>query len=126
MVHFTRRARRSASLLLLLASAVSSLVAAPQAAPPQAVPPAETPDNSTPATPVAAAAVSSSAQDESVPSKSQDVPYQWLDRTREALYGTMWRSAEHVDRWFGSSEDDSVYQRVYGSIAPALLYTQYD
>ncbi len=56
----------------------------------------------------------------------QDVPYQWLDRTREALYQTMWRSAEHVDRWFGSKEDESVYQKVYGSIAPALLYTQYN
>ena len=56
----------------------------------------------------------------------QDVPYQWLDRTREAVYETMWRSAEHVDRWFGSAEDDQVYQKIYGSIAPALLYTQYD
>lgn len=38
----------------------------------------------------------------------------------------MWRSAEHVDRWFGSAEDETVYKQVYGSIAPALLYTQYD
>jgi hypothetical protein len=56
----------------------------------------------------------------------QDVPYHWLDKTRQALYDTMWHSAEHVDRWFGSGEDDAVYRQVYGSIAPALLYTQYD
>ncbi len=56
----------------------------------------------------------------------QEVPYQWLDRTREALYETMWRSAEHVDRWFGPAEDETVYKKAYGSIAPALLYTQYD
>ena len=61
------------------------------------------------------------------PEKSdQDVPYHWLDATRQALYATMWRSAEHVDRWFGSVADDAVYQQVYGSIAPAILYTQYD
>lgn len=56
----------------------------------------------------------------------QDVPYQWLDRTRNTLYDTMWHSAEHVDRWFGSDTDDAVYRQAYGSIAPALLYTQYD
>jgi hypothetical protein len=56
----------------------------------------------------------------------RDVPQHWLDKTRQTLYETMWRSAEHVDRWFGSVEDDTVYQQVYGSIAPAILYTQYD
>lgn len=56
----------------------------------------------------------------------QNVSHHWLDSTRKALYDTVWRSAEHVDRWFGSVEDDTVYQQVYGSIAPALLYTQYD
>ena len=57
---------------------------------------------------------------------NQDVPFQWLDKTRQTLYDTMWHSAAHVDRWFGSAEEDAVYQQVYGSIAPALLYTQYD
>lgn len=63
---------------------------------------------------------------ESPSDQEQDVPYPWLDKTRQALYDTMWHSAAHVDRWFGSVEDDAVYQQVYGSIAPALLYTQYD
>ncbi|MBS0419439.1 MAG: hypothetical protein JSR66_17140 [Proteobacteria bacterium] len=57
---------------------------------------------------------------------NQDIPYHWLDRTHEVLYNTLWHSAEHVDRWFGSVEDDTVYKQMYGSIAPALLYTQYD
>jgi hypothetical protein len=60
------------------------------------------------------------------PPDDQDVPYHWLDRTREVLYDTMWHGAEHVDKWFGSAEDDAVYRKVYGSIAPAILYTQYD
>jgi hypothetical protein len=60
------------------------------------------------------------------PPDDQDVPYHWLDRTREVLYDTMWHGAEHVDKWFGSGEDDAVYRKAYGSIAPAILYTQYD
>jgi hypothetical protein len=92
-----RRAAGMARSLLMLAAASPSLAQAPP--PESSGPPA--PDNSRES-------------------------YQWLDRTREALYGTMWRSAEHVDRWFGSEHDDAVYQKVYGSIAPAFLYTQYD
>jgi hypothetical protein len=64
--------------------------------------------------------------DQPVKQSDQDVPNHWLDKTRQTLYDTMWHSAEHVDRWFGSEQDDAVYQQVYGSIAPALLYTQYD
>lgn len=64
--------------------------------------------------------------DESAKQSDQDVPYHWLDTTRRVLYNTMWKSAEHVDRWFGSSKEDAVYRQVYGSIAPAMLYTQYD
>jgi hypothetical protein len=63
---------------------------------------------------------------ESAEPSDQDVPYHWLDTTRRVLYNTMWKSAQHVDRWFGSKQDGSVYQQVYGSIAPALLYSQYD
>jgi hypothetical protein len=73
--------------------------------------------------------VCSAAQEPAVSQETQpnqDVPFQWLDKTRQTLYDTMWHSAAHVDRWFGSVEDDAVYQQVYGSIAPALLYTQYD
>jgi hypothetical protein len=64
--------------------------------------------------------------DEAGKASGQDVPYHWLDTTRRSLYNTLWKSAAHVDRWFGSSQDDTVYQKVYGSIAPAMLYSQYD
>ena len=67
-----------------------------------------------------------SQPDESAKQSDQDVPYRWLDTTRRVLFNTMWKSAEHVDRWFGSSQDDAVYRQVYGSIAPAMLYSQYD
>jgi hypothetical protein len=65
-------------------------------------------------------------QGDAAKQSDQDVPYHWLDRTRDTLYDTMWHSAEHVDRWFGSAADDAVYRQAYGSLAPALLYTQYD
>lgn len=56
----------------------------------------------------------------------QDVPYNWLDQAHQALYETIWRSAEYLDRWFGSGEADMQYQSVHGSVAPGLLYTRYD
>jgi hypothetical protein len=79
-----------------------------------------------PSAPPAAAVPVDTPPDESANNANQDVPYHWLDRTRQVLYDAMWHSAEHVDRWFGSVEDDAVYQQVYGSISPALLYTQFD
>lgn len=86
-----------------------------------AVPPPASPDGTT-----GTAVSSGSSSDTSADKSNQDVPYHWLDRTHQALYDTMWHSAQHVDRWFGSVEDDTVYEQLYGSIAPALLYTQYD
>jgi hypothetical protein len=70
--------------------------------------------------------IGSPQPDESAKQSDQDVPYHWLDTTRRVLFNTMWKSAEHVDRWFGSSQDDAVYRQVYGSIAPAMLYSQFD
>ena len=49
----------------------------------------------------------------------------WLDRTRQLLYSTLWHSAMRVDRWFGSTEDEAEYRKVYGSIAPAVLWDQH-
>ena len=110
---FVRWLQRSAvprSSLALLA--VCGAVRAQEAQPP--------PEPDTEAT-----APKQSDQDASKQS-DQDVPYHWLDRTRDTLYDTMWHSAEHVDRWFGSAEDDAIYRQAHGSIAPALLYTQFD
>jgi hypothetical protein len=120
------------------APAASATPAAPTSPATSATPragspaPAAPPTPAAPASPTAPATLGASAtpagtpQDEPAKQSDQDVPYHWLDRTRDVLYDTMWHSAEHVDRWFGSAADESVYQRTYGSIAPALLYTQYD
>jgi hypothetical protein len=56
----------------------------------------------------------------------QNVPYHWLDTTRSAVYNALWKSSRYVDSFFGAAKDDTVYQKFYGSIAPALLYTEYD
>ena len=49
----------------------------------------------------------------------------WFDKTREGVYEALWHSVMQVDQWFGSTEDPSEYQRVYGSIAPAILWDRH-
>ncbi len=51
---------------------------------------------------------------------------EWLDRTQEGVHEMVWKSAMHLDRWFGSKEPPSAYQGASGSIAPALLWDQFD
>ncbi len=55
----------------------------------------------------------------------QEKPAWWLDRTRQDVYDLLWHSAMRVDRWFGSTEPESEYQHLYGSIAPAILWDQH-
>lgn len=50
----------------------------------------------------------------------------WLDRAQNGLYRSVWRSAMHVDRLFGSDESEEPYTHAYGSIAPALLWDEFD
>ncbi len=53
--------------------------------------------------------------------------YHWLDRTHQEVYDAVWHSSMKVDRWFGSELEEQTYQRgAYGSLAPALLYDQYN
>src|SRR5687767_13108069 len=40
---------------------------------------------------------------------------EWLDRTQQGVHDMVWRSAMHVDRWFGSSEPEGEYQKAWGS-----------
>jgi len=134
MGHFARWLQRTAvspSLLVLLAVCSAVRAEAQEAQPPiepnkaniaaeATSAPVATPAPAAPSTPA------SPPPGEPATQSDQDVPYHWLDRTRDTLYDTMWHSAEHVDRWFGSAEEDAVYRQAYGSIAPALLYTQYD
>lgn len=50
---------------------------------------------------------------------------QWLDRTQQAVYDTVWKSAMHVDRWFGSEYPPDKYQGAQGSLTPALLWDEF-
>jgi hypothetical protein len=66
-----------------------------------------------------------SAQEAILPPPSTD-HWSWLDRTRQGVHDALWHSAMHVDRWFGSTRDESEYKaNVYGSIAPAVLWDQH-
>lgn len=50
----------------------------------------------------------------------------WIDRAHEATFSLLWRSARHVDGWFGGQGEDIAYMQTRGSIAPALLWDQYE
>lgn len=50
----------------------------------------------------------------------------WIDRVHGAVFNSVWRSAMHVDQWFGSTANDAEYMQTSGSIAPALLYDEFD
>ncbi len=54
----------------------------------------------------------------------QKVPL--LDRTQRGVYDGVWRSAMRIDRMFGSDLDETPYRRVAGSVAPALLWNEFD
>lgn len=49
----------------------------------------------------------------------------WLDRSRQTVYDTLWRSAMQVDRWFGSTYGETEYRKAFGSFAPAVLWDRY-
>ncbi len=50
----------------------------------------------------------------------------WLDRAHVATFNLMWRSAREVDGWFGGNGEDLAYMQTRGSIAPAILWDEYD
>lgn len=49
-----------------------------------------------------------------------------IDRAHDGMFRAVWRSAMRVDRWFGSEESEAAYLRAHGSIAPALLWDEFD
>jgi hypothetical protein len=68
---------------------------------------------------------------DSGPSKEpddEDEPYKepWIDRTHNGVFNAVWRSAMRMDRWFGSEASEAAYLRTSGSIAPAILYDEFD
>jgi hypothetical protein len=60
-----------------------------------------------------------------VPEESTLPESTWLDASRELLYDAIWHTAMKVDRWFGSTEPDVAYAQASGSIAPAILWSEY-
>jgi len=50
----------------------------------------------------------------------------WLDRTQRWVFQSVWRSAMRIDRVFGAEIDESAYQQASGSVAPALLWDEFD
>ena len=51
----------------------------------------------------------------------------WLDRSHVWLFNAVWRSARAMDGWFGEQAPEATYyQHTEGSIAPAILWDQYD
>ena len=50
----------------------------------------------------------------------------WIDRLHQGVFNAVWRSAMRVDQWFGSTADENAYMQTSGSIAPSLLYDEFD
>ncbi len=50
----------------------------------------------------------------------------WLDRLHRSVFNAVWRSGMQVDQWFGSTADEAAYMQTSGSIAPSLLYDEFD
>jgi hypothetical protein len=50
----------------------------------------------------------------------------WIDRVHRGVFNSVWRSGMQVDQWFGSTADEAAYMQTSGSIAPALLYDEFD
>ncbi len=50
----------------------------------------------------------------------------WIDRAHQGVFNAVWRSAMRMDHWFGSDYDDAAYMETSGSIAPALLWDEFD
>ena len=53
-------------------------------------------------------------------------PDPWIDRAHAGVFNAVWRSAMRMDQWFGSTADEAAYMETSGSIAPALLYDEFD
>jgi len=62
----------------------------------------------------------------SVPPGYVNVKDPWIDRAHQGVFNAVWRSAMRMDQWFGATADESAYMETSGSIAPALLYDEFD
>jgi hypothetical protein len=82
----------------------------------------------------AAAAVGAQESQQPPPSQSNEQTVQpepeqdhaWLDKTQQGVEHIVSKSAEHLDRLFGPEDDEAAYKAVAGSLAPALLWDEFD
>lgn len=60
--------------------------------------------------------------------EDEEKPYKepWIDRAHDGVFRTVWRSAMRVDHLFGSDASEAAYLQTRGSIAPALLWDEFD
>jgi hypothetical protein len=58
----------------------------------------------------------------------EDKPYKepWIDRAHDGVFNAVWRTAMRMDQMFGSTASEAAYLRTSGSIAPAVLYDEFD
>ena len=49
-----------------------------------------------------------------------------IDRAHQSVFNAVWRTAKRVDQMFGGGTDETAYTKSTGSIAPALLYDEFD
>jgi len=63
---------------------------------------------------------------QTVPSHDTPATTPWLDRAHLWLFNSVWRSARSIDSWFGPEQPVTAYQGAQGSIAPALLWDEFD
>jgi hypothetical protein len=70
----------------------------------------------------------SAPEDQGPDKKEEAEPYKepWIDRAHDGMFNAVWRSAMRVDQWFGSTESEAAYLRTSGSLAPAVLYDDFD
>jgi len=111
---------------------VAPLVAAQEASPPPAATspadtsPADTPpvDTSGAATP---AVTNKDEQAEAATVEAAEATREpWIDRMHYGLYWTLWRSAMRIDRMFGGGASAAEYQDISGSLAPSILWDEFD
>jgi hypothetical protein len=62
----------------------------------------------------------------SAPAGYVNIKDPWIDRAHSGVFNAVWRSAMRMDQWFGSTADEAAYMKTSGSIAPALLYDEFD
>jgi hypothetical protein len=81
-----------------------------------------------PATSAAQTASDAGPTPEAADEDDEHDPYKkpWIDRAHDGVFNAVWRSAMRMDRWFGSDASEAAYLQTSGSIAPALLWDEFD